>query len=428
MKRLLKSYSLQSDSIYFFIKNKKVTYIFLFFTLFISVSNSQIINYVNNGGFEDLRDCITPQNNNKLKYWSSIDTTKFSYYILNKCFNNMPGPSMDFQYPKSGNGFIAGTFLCGGLCDTIHNRSYFRNKLKKSLITNQEYCVRFFVNLRNSSPYGIDAIGAYFGNTSLDTIKYCDTKITYLTPQVQNISGNVITDTLNWTPIYGTFIATGSEKFLVIGNFISDNNIIKTQVLPSNSIWSDIYIDNVSCIELNLPAYAGRDTSIFLGDSVFLGSKPDVGIDEVCQWYKLPVVITPTTPAIDTVAGFWVKPIATSTYVVRQEICGLVKWDTVVVYMDAVGIEKFNLIKNDLKLFPNPAQDILQIQFTVDVENEFKTICIYNKLGQLLREEDLIFKNKTASIKTDDLRNGVYVLKLHSMSLQTVSRRFIINR
>ena len=99
-----------------------------------------------------------------------------------------------------------------------------------------------------------------------------------------------------------------------------------------------------------------------------------------------------------------------------------------VVYMDAVGIEKFNLIKNDLKLFPNPAQDILQVQFTVDVENEFKTIRIYNKLGQLLREEDLIFKNKTATIKTDDLGNGVYVLKLHSKSLQTVSRRFIINR
>ena len=153
-----------------------------------------------------------------------------------------------------------------------------------------------------------------------------------------------------------------------------------------------------------------------------------MGIDEACKWYKLPTIITPTTPAIDTVAGFWVSPITTSTYVVRQEICGLVKWDTVVVYMDAVGIEKFNLIKNDLKLFPNPAKDILQLQFTVDVENEFKTISIYNKLGQLLREEDLIFKNKTASIKTDDLRNGVYVLKLHSMSLQTVSRRFIINR
>ena len=93
-----------------------------------------------------------------------------------------------------------------------------------------------------------------------------------------------------------------------------------------------------------------------------------------------------------------------------------------------VALQKFQLLNEGLKLFPNPAQDILQLQFTIDVENEFKTISIYNKLGQLLREEDLIFKNKTASIKTDDLRNGVYVLKLHSMSLQTVSRRFIINR
>lgn len=93
-----------------------------------------------------------------------------------------------------------------------------------------------------------------------------------------------------------------------------------------------------------------------------------------------------------------------------------------------VALQKIQLLNQGVKLFPNPAKDILQLQFTVDVENEFKTIRIYNNLGQLLREEDLIFKNKTATIKTDELENGVYVLKLHSMSLQTVSRRFIINR
>ncbi|NBU05514.1 MAG: T9SS C-terminal target domain-containing protein, partial [Sphingobacteriia bacterium] len=43
-------------------------------------------------------------------------------------------------------------------------------------------------------------------------------------------------------------------------------------------------------------------------------------------------------------------------------------------------------------------------------------------------EEDLIFKNKTASVKTDDLENGVYFLKLHGTNSQTVSKRFVINR
>jgi len=34
-------------------------------------------------------------------------------------------------------------------------------------------------------------------------------------------------------------------------------------------------------------------------------------------------------------AGMYVKPAVTTTYVVRQEICGVVKWDTVVVFQSA---------------------------------------------------------------------------------------------
>jgi len=413
-------------------KEKKKNILLSILFVFSFYVNAQITNYVSNGSFEDLKDCNPPSSwlDLKMKGWSSIDTTKSSFRVLNTCLQNVPVSGSGYQTPRTGKGFVLATLLCDpNSCNSTINRGYFRNKLKTSLKANTVYCVRFHINIINLSPFGIDAFGAHFSNNSLDTIKYHMVPITYLMPQIQNPIGNIISDTMNWTPITGTFTANGTEKFMVIGNFKSDVNTMKAQIQPTFTYaWCDVNLDDVSCIELNLPAFAGRDTSIFAGNSVFLGRQPDVGIDDACKWYKLPTIITPTTPAIDTVAGFWVNPITTSTYVVRQEICGLVKWDTVVVYMDAVGIEKFNLLKNDLRLFPNPAQDILQMQFTVDVENEFKTIRIYNNLGQLLREEDLIFKNKTASIKTDDLRNGVYVLKLHSKSLQTVSRRFIINR
>ena len=426
MKKLPKNYSLPDNIFFLRIKNW-LTY--LVFVTFCSKSNGQIINYVSNGGFEDVLTNTSTPLFYSAKYWGATDSVKYYGELLSKTIAPIKVPlcGYTYQWPRHGNNHLITTPYSTHI---YNNRGYPRNRLKQSLKSNKAYCFSMYVNLSNQSTYGIGAIGAYFADTSIDTISKCTLPITYLAPQVENANSTIIADTLNWILIRGQFTASGNEKYLVIGNFRSDVNTNKTLVNSTNlpGVWSDYLIDDVSLIELNIPAYAGRDTVIFAGDSVFLGSKPDVGIDEVCQWYKLPLVITPTTPAIDTVAGFWVKPTATSTYVVRQEICGLVKWDTVVVYMDAVGIEKFNLIKNDLKLFPNPAQDILQVQFTVDVENEFKTISIYNKLGQLLREEDLIFKNKTASIKTDDLRNGVYVLKLHSMSLQTVSRRFIINR
>jgi hypothetical protein len=431
MKRLLKNYSLQNSSkVRFQSKNKRFISTFLFFILLLN-TKSQVVNYVNNGSFEECINCTVQPYTAYPKYWGAIDSGyAFMYCSVAPPVSNLPYFANGYQYPRSGHKIIEGTIYCNSnTCSYQNSRIYPRNRLKQKLKVNTTYCVKYHVVNHNQNTIAIDAFGAYFGDESLDTIKYCRLPLTYLTPQIQNTTGNIINDTLGWTAITGTFIANGNEKYMVIGNFRSNaftNTIIANPALLP-VLATDIFFDDVSCIELNLPAFAGRDTSIFAGNSVFLGRQPDVGIDEVCQWYKLPVVITPTTPAIDTVAGFWVNPITTSTYVVRQEICGLVKWDTVVVYMDAVGIEKFNLLKNDLRLFPNPAQDILQMQFTVDVENEFKTIIIYNKLGQLLREEDLIFKNKTASIKTDDLENGVYVLKLHGTNLQTVSKRFVIN-
>src|SRR5690606_19202302 len=137
----------------------------------------------------------------------------------------------------------------------------------------------------------------------------------------------------------GTFVAQGNEKYALLGNFLADNAVTTTSIggpfYPSK--WTDVCIDDVSCIELNLPAFAGPDTTFIPGDSLFLGREPDVGIDEACIWYKMPG----TTP-IDTVAGFWIKPTEACTYVVRQEICGLVKWDTVRITLNTVGIKSLS--------------------------------------------------------------------------------------
>jgi hypothetical protein len=388
---------------------------------FFFLRGQQIGNYVNNGSFEDLRDCNTPQNTNKVKYWSSIDTTKYSFYILNKCFNNMPGPAMDFQYPKSGKGFIAGTFYCGGSCDTIHNRSYFRNKLKQHLVSGKTYCIKFYANLRNSSPYGIDAIGVFIGNNTLDTIKYGDIKITYLTPQIQNISGNIITDTLNWVSITGTFVANGTENSLVIGNFKSDNNTNKTQVLTPASLWSDIYIDDVSCIEQDLSAYSGPDQIILPGDSAFIGRQPDFAIDSDCIWYKLPNMTT----SIDTISGLWVKPTTTSTYVVRQQLdCSSLKWDTVVVTINTnlIGIDKLRWFSDNITLFPNPTSGNLNISFPSQVD--IKTFNISNSFGQIVREEEIEIKNSSCNILTFDLKSGLYQIHFKTQ-FGIVTKKFV---
>jgi len=212
------------------------------------------------------------------------------------------------------------------------------------------------------------------------------------------------------------------------GNLATNTIIINPTYLPSKS--TDLYIDDVSVIELNLPAFAGHDISIFARDSVFLGREPDVGIDEACIWYQL---TSPTTSvALDTIAGFWVSPLLTSTYVVRHEICGLVKWDTVTIYLDAVGLVNLRVVEDDIKLFPNPASDLLEIFVSnSDLLNDFKTLSIYNNLGQLVREEVPItigIKNKKINVKTTELKDGMYFSILGSDKWGTVSKRFVISR
>jgi len=271
----------------------------------------------------------------------------------------------------------------------------------------------------------MDGFGAYFGDNSVDTITKTGVPLTYIIPQVQNLNNNIITDTLNWTLITGTFVASGNEKHLIIGNFKSDVATNTVLINPNNPplVATDVCIDDVSCVAIDLPAHAGNDTSCIPGTSVYIGRPQDVGIDEACIWYKLPNITT----AIDTAAGLWVSPLVTTTYVVRQEICGNVKWDTVVVHQTAVGLNESYLLNENLKVYPIPAQDKITLQFSIpNIEDQFKQIIIYNSLGQTVKEEEIGFKNRTATILTNDLKNGVFILELRSSHSEKITKRFII--
>ena len=140
--------------------------------------------------------------------------------------------------------------------------------MKKKLETNKVYCAKYYVNNANVNAIGIDAFGIYFGDSTLDTIKVITVPLSYLNPQINNQMG-IISDTLNWIPITGTFVATGNEKYIVLGNFKSQVNT-GTMIISSTStvLGTDVCMDDVSVIEVNLPAYAGPDKSIMSGDSV----------------------------------------------------------------------------------------------------------------------------------------------------------------
>ncbi|MDX2174339.1 MAG: T9SS type A sorting domain-containing protein [Bacteroidota bacterium] len=108
-------------------------------------------------------------------------------------------------------------------------------------------------------------------------------------------------------------------------------------------------------------------------------------------------------------------------------------------YALPTGINDLKTTDIGLKIYPNPANDLLNVT-PIGVEASNSKIKIYNSLGQLIREEEITFKENRAVINTKDLANGVYVLTLFtSASLstsfsaqsdggQSISKRFVVAR
>jgi hypothetical protein len=411
-------------------RKERLIFQFLFFLFSLGASSQQIANYINNGSFEVTYNCNWPYGVEKAKYWRSIDSLSYGGGYFSICNGVVPYDGVRYQWPRSYNSFIACGYYCPPPnCSVNSNRGYQRNRLKATLQSGKTYCVKFYINICNPSSMGIDAFGAYFGDNTLDTITKGAIPLTYLIPQIQNPLNNFITDTLGWVAITGTFVANGTEKHCVIGNFKSDATTNTILINPPSlpSVFTDIGLDDVSCIPLDLPAYAaaGNDIWAIPGNTIYLGRPQDVGIDEACEWFKLPN----TTSVIANAAGLTLTvAITTNTYMVKQTICGIVNYDTVVVHASGVGLSEQAIIKNSVNVFPNPATDNLNITLNFDLEKEFTKIEILNSLGQLIREEEIVFKNKNAAIKTSDLPNGVYLLNLRGDNSFSVVKRFTVAR
>jgi hypothetical protein len=254
---------------------------------------------------------------------------------------SVPYNGNNFQYARTGTS-MAGIWAY----QSGNYREYLQVELNDTLLNSKCYLVSYYVNLHNKSWLAIKNIDAYL--SPLPPNVPSPNKV--LPYPAQIISQSSLTDTLGWTVVRGIYVATGNETHLTIGNFNDDTQMIFDTVSAIIGYDPYYFVDDVSVIPIDsigIPAFAGNDTLIYQGDSAFIGQAI---YNLNCNWYVLG-----GSQIASNISGLYVQPNVNTTYVVEQNLCGTITYDTVTVNVSPVGIfENINLI-HQINISPNPS-------------------------------------------------------------------------
>jgi hypothetical protein len=401
----------------------KVIIAVLILIISINTAFSQI-NLVANPSFEIIKQC--PSGSGQIDSIVDWDTLKSGGGSTPDLFHTCctqpficgvpshPGNGGGFQYPHSGNSYVGILTALSGTSN-VNYREYIQGRLIHKLKAGDTYCIKFYANFSNFQKAYIKTLGAYLDNGSISAPGPHGLAI--VNPQVY--SQQLLNDTLNWMTIEGYFMATGIENYITLGNFFSDSNSGITFSGPPPPSWASYYnIDDVSVIDISTSAYAGKDTSIALGDSVFIGRPPEIGLNEDCIWFVHGI---PT----DTIAGMWVKPDTTTNYILQQTICGIITYDTIVVHIIGDGIL---LITNYeyLNILPNPTTGDIWMQFDKRLNDKKAEISIYDLVGGLVFRKNVTIENTNKIVL--NLSNGTYFISVKSEDIIIKNGKITISK
>lgn len=245
---------------------------FLFALSVLSVLNLYLIddgacqNLVPNNGFDIYTTCPSQSSQYFLTPpWSRVDSTTGTPDYMHKCFLNglqsIPNNFYGYQQPVSDSGYYG--LITYRVFSEV--REYLTSPIVHPLYPGKSYRAGFYASLSDTMMFASDHLGAHFsvgrlkGNNDFKTIS----KV----PQVDNPAGSLITDTKNWTLIADTFVASGGEDHITIGNFYDD---LSTQTLIVDSgttiRYGYYYIDEVFLMPM--PLEINGPDSICFGESI----------------------------------------------------------------------------------------------------------------------------------------------------------------
>ena len=216
--------------------------------LYMAMVQSQ--NLVQNPSFEVFENCPERLGNFDVdvRFWSTPTEGSTDYF--NVCSTKMGAPE-NFngrQHVNFGEGY-AGLYLYA----PDDYREYLQGELTKPLVKGKKYQISFYVSLAERSDFAIKEFGILFSDEKLHvTIKKELSK-----KQLYQIKGNTYnyleigysnfySDTKDWVLVHTQFVAKGTEKYFVLGNFKNNNRTRKFKTKKDAKQGSYYYIDMVT--------------------------------------------------------------------------------------------------------------------------------------------------------------------------------------
>jgi len=213
----------------------------------VAIAPSLAQNLVLNPSFEEYFSCPASVGQiDSCLHWSQPNTVSSSTDYFHSCAGSgpiIPGVPTNFmghQYAHTGHGYAG--WGMGGADTSFNAWEYLQGTFREPLDSGVTYCARFFVCLANESRYAIDQIGANFSTSPHSTSSFWEPLS--VQPHVSNPKDHVLSDTLNWVPVEGSFVARGGEKYITIGNFHSAAQTTFDTV--SGQWYAYYYVDDVS--------------------------------------------------------------------------------------------------------------------------------------------------------------------------------------
>jgi Secretion system C-terminal sorting domain len=405
--------------------------VFIILLILASTNGFAQLNIIKDGSFEDTTNVWQGYTSARcLHHWNAIDTSTLNnMYFINLWIYmstqriqdtfayKLPYSFLHRQYPKYGQGAIdfvpyedktktANFFL----------RSIVRGYLQTKLISGKQYCATIYATAEERPGFFVtNGLGLYFDNGQIDTVvkihKDSSGILDMVTPQVQ--CNFLINDTINWMKIQSVFTANGTETNVTIANFLNDSVLLK-QVNFGGTVpyWytQNMLIDNVSLIPLDITKWLPTTYTTANADSVWVGLDAFDYADG--KWY------TSNMQYITTGPGFWLKGgsiEAGKKFIHEIDVCGVLRYDTTEVVVAPVAISNEQFAMNNLKVWPNPATDAIQVSNVAGDK-----VGLYNTVGQLVLVQNAV-QNKV-SMQVGHLPKGVYVVKTVGQIAKVVIR------